>query len=69
MCGRPLGFKYVPQDTGLGLNAVMCPAFDADTLPLAQMGSASDIQTTSRQPGGMSLLKILTDCFARRFDR
>jgi hypothetical protein len=48
MCGRPVGFKKVSQDTGFGSNAVMCPAFDAGSFPLAQMGSANDIQTTAR---------------------
>jgi hypothetical protein len=38
----------VLQDTGSGSNAVMCPAFDARPGPLAQMGSANDIQTTGR---------------------
>jgi hypothetical protein len=33
---------------GLGSNAVMCPAFDARPSPLAQMGSANDIQTAGR---------------------
>ena len=36
------------RDTGCGSNAVLCPAFDAGAFPLAQMGSASDIQTNPR---------------------
>jgi hypothetical protein len=36
------------RDTGCGSNAVMCPAFAAGAFPLAQMGSASDIQTNPR---------------------
>ncbi len=47
MCGRPVGFK-VHLEAGVGSNAVMCPAFDAGSIPLAQMGSARDIQTTGR---------------------
>jgi hypothetical protein len=36
------------QGIGDGSNAVMCPAFDAGAFPLAQMGSANDIQTRLR---------------------
>jgi hypothetical protein len=43
-----VGFKRVLLARGEGSNAVMCPAFDAETCPLAQMGSASGIQTTER---------------------
>jgi hypothetical protein len=62
---RHFGFARALQKCGDGSNAVMCPAFDAETSPLAQMGSAPGIQTTARP--GRPL--VLTDWSTRRFDR